>query len=248
MAAILKPEHLETLQIQVANEAYNLYESLAVFMDNQVSDDTLDGAINDCVDYLATVDQSAQEAHLEGLQTICHIARENIQALPKVEADVRQTICEEIEFLPQLISNYLYAPNSENYRTELIDILKNNQLPHAISPDEAQQLNTLLANDFTPDTSMTHLDDLANETLETDLTPLPAVEQDNDTPAAPEPLVSNSEFDALSDETVGHLSSHFAPISPDAASDDVPFPAGDVVLPESNMGDDMPLPELDTGI
>ncbi|WP_353571050.1 response regulator [Candidatus Albibeggiatoa sp. nov. BB20] len=255
MAAILKPEHLEILQVQVANEAYNLYESLAVFMDTQVSTDVLDEAINDCVDYLKNVNQSAEQAHLEGLQTICHIARENIQALPQVEADIRQTICEEIEFLPQSISNYLYAPNSESYRTELVDILKNNQLPHAISPDEAHTLNTLLANDFSPNTSsenlasMTSLDDLANDTVDTDLTPIPEVEQHSeDLSAAPEPLLSNAEFDALSDETVGHLSTHFAPISHTESNDDMPFPAGEVVLPESDMGDDMPLPELDTAV
>ncbi|MEK7991224.1 MAG: hypothetical protein VSS52_009480, partial [Thiotrichaceae bacterium] len=254
MAAMLKPEHLEILQVQVANEAYNLYESLAVFMDTQVSADTLDEAINDCVDYLKTVNQSAEQAHLEGLQTICHIARENIQALTQVEADVRQTICEEIEVLPQSISNYLYAPNSENYRTELINVLQNNQLPHAISPEQAQYLTTLLANDFSPNTSsenlasMSNLDDLANDSPETNLTPLSdEIEQGSeDVPAAPEPF-DNAEFDALSDETVGHLSTHFAPISYTESSDDTPFLASEVVLPESdNMGDDMPLPELDT--
>lgn len=148
MAAILKSEILENLHTQVTNQAYVLYEALALFTE-ETDREQLPKAVEQCSQYVHTINQTSKAAQLLGLQAVCAITEQNIHEIPVVDKNTRLALCQEIERWPRLVSNYLHAPTEDTYRQQLIAYLQETGWQHPPTPEQINDLSKLLIQDFT---------------------------------------------------------------------------------------------------
>ncbi len=141
MSALFKSELLEELQAKVTDDAYILYEALATCLTDTVSYDALPNAIEQVVSYVHSVGEYAGKANLLGLQRVCDLTQENMSILNDVP---NESLCGEIERLPRLVSNYLYAPDMCNPCQQLIAALQHADWQIPLSDEQAQVLLNLL--------------------------------------------------------------------------------------------------------
>lgn len=185
MSAILKSEIIEDLHTKVANDAYALYEALAVFVEeDEVDDSALPEIIEQCTEYVQSISTFAEQANLTGLLEVCELTKRHLIEIELQDKTQRKALCQEVERWPRLISNYLYAPTEYQPRQQLIAHLQHSHWHIPLSSDNAEKLTQQLATDFTVTTDM----------QDTPLaTPSSTIEESNVTPlhSATSPTSSN---------------------------------------------------------
>ncbi|MDD2816628.1 MAG: response regulator [Thiotrichaceae bacterium] len=172
---MLSAELLEDLHTKVANDAYTLYEALAVFADDNASESAVSQAIAQCSDYVQGIHTIAEKMHLVGLQAVCDLTQQYLQALHGQDSAHRNAVCSEIERFPRLVARYLQLPNDSYSRDKLINHLQlitelhNGHLKKSANEPQWDQLSSLLAQDFqSSDKSPTVPESLPVENLESD--------------------------------------------------------------------------------
>ncbi|MEN9847723.1 MAG: hypothetical protein RL368_463, partial [Pseudomonadota bacterium] len=151
---MLSAELLEDLHTKVANDAYTLYEALAVFADDNASESAISQAIAQCSDYVQGIHTIAEKMHLVGLQAVCDLTQQYLQALHGQDSAHRNAVCSEIERFPRLVARYLQLPNDSYSRDKLINHLQlitelhNGHLKKSANEPQWDQLSSLLAQDF----------------------------------------------------------------------------------------------------
>jgi chemosensory pili system protein ChpA (sensor histidine kinase/response regulator) len=151
---MLSAELLEDLHTKVANDAYTLYEALAVFADDNASESAISQAIAQCSDYVQGIHTIAEKVHLVGLQAVCDLTQQYLQALHGQDSAHRNAVCSEIERFPRLVARYLQLPNDSYSRDKLINHLQlitelhNGHLKKSANEPQWDQLSSLLAQDF----------------------------------------------------------------------------------------------------
>jgi chemosensory pili system protein ChpA (sensor histidine kinase/response regulator) len=151
---MLSAELLEDLHTKVANDAYTLYEALAVFADDNASESAVSQAIAQCSDYVQGIHTIAEKMHLVGLQAVCDLTQQYLQALHGQDSAHRNAVCSEIERFPRLVARYLQLPNDSYSRDKLINHLQlitelhNGHLKKSANEPQWDQLSSLLAQDF----------------------------------------------------------------------------------------------------
>ncbi len=142
MSAILKSEIIENLRTQIANDAYILYETVSLCLDDNQDTVAVSEAMTEAVQYLDNIAEQAKQANFEGLKDICGLIQSNLIALQNQDKSQQEIVCRYIEQLPRLVSNYLYAPTNKSSRQHLIHHLQTAQW---VSTQEAKALSALLA-------------------------------------------------------------------------------------------------------
>jgi len=149
MSAILKSEIIEDLHTKVANDAYALYEALAVFVEeDDVDDSALPEIIEQCTEYVQSISTFAELAQLTGLLEVCELTKRHLIEIELQDKTQRKALCQEVERWPRLISNYLYAPTEYQPRQQLIAHLQHSHWHIPLSSDNAEKLTQQLATDF----------------------------------------------------------------------------------------------------
>ncbi|MEN9460352.1 MAG: hypothetical protein RIS84_372, partial [Pseudomonadota bacterium] len=176
---MLSAELLEDLHTKVANDAYTLYEALAVFADDNASESAVSQAIAQCSDYVQGILTIAEKMHLVGLQAVCDLTQQYLQALHGQDSAHRNAVCSEIERFPRLVARYLQLPNDSYSRDKLINHLQlitelhNGHLKKSANEPQWDQLSSLLAQDFqNTDEFPIASENIEAETVETENTVL----------------------------------------------------------------------------
>jgi len=131
-------KQIKDLQTKTASEAHLLYEALVGLIDEGA--EKVASANEVALNYVKSIGEAADSAHLFGLSAVCQQTCQNFAELHTCEPARRQELGTLVERWPRLVSNYLYSPLDVSSHHRLIRFLQNALWPLPAQEEFVSQL------------------------------------------------------------------------------------------------------------